>query len=164
MKTISILLTKYSDAISNIIFLLDRSGYTHASIALEEDENCFYSFNYRGFAIESIEKHKRRGVKKSLCFILQITENSYSQLKYKLENFKDNYLIYKYTRLGAVFAFLRIPFYWENHYFCSQFVAQLLTDSGAMPLRKEPHLYLPSHFLKDIPLFQGLQETICNII
>ena len=68
MKEVSILLTKYSDWISNIVYVLCGRGYTHASISLEENADTYYSFNYLGFAVETVSKHRKRGVKKVNAF------------------------------------------------------------------------------------------------
>ena len=63
MKQICILLTKYSDWISSLVYYIGGQGYTHSSIALGDQPTQFYSFNYRGFAVETTEKHRRRGVR-----------------------------------------------------------------------------------------------------
>ena len=73
MRQISVLLTKYSDWISTLVYHIGGQGFTHSSIALEEDETTYYSFNYRGFAVETVEKHRRRGVKKSRCIRLRVS-------------------------------------------------------------------------------------------
>lgn len=44
MKTISVLLTKYSDCISTFIYYISGREYTHASIALEEPEESLFLF------------------------------------------------------------------------------------------------------------------------
>lgn len=66
MKTIKIVLTRYSDLLSNAIYFLSGFGYAHASIGFGADQKEFYSFNYQGFCTETIEKHKRCGVTKSV--------------------------------------------------------------------------------------------------
>lgn len=55
MKQICILLTKYSDWISSLVYYIGGQGYTHSSIALGGQPTQFYSFNYRGFAVETTE-------------------------------------------------------------------------------------------------------------
>lgn len=55
MKQICILLTKYSDWISSLVYYIGGQGYTHSSIALGDQPTQFYSFNYRGFAVETTE-------------------------------------------------------------------------------------------------------------
>ena len=129
-KTIRVLLTKYSDCISSFLYYVGGRGYTHASISLEEeDDNCYYSFNYKGFCVETIEKHRRRGVSKSMCYELTVSLAAYERIQKRLQFFKEHTESLEYTRLGLFFCLLHIPLCWKNHYFCSQFVADLLKSS-----------------------------------
>lgn len=158
MKEVSILLTKYSDWISSMVYILCGKGYTHASISLEENFDTYYSFNYRGFAVETISKHKKRGVKKSRCYRLEITEQSYKIIKNRIQDMEAHRSAYQYTRIGVLFCLLHIPFHWKRHYFCSQFVAELLESSGAIELSKPSNFFLPNNF---IPL---LENRRCPVI
>ena len=87
MKQICILLTKYFDWISSLVYYIGGQGYTHSSIALGDQPTQFYSFNYRGFAVETTEKHRRRGVRCSRCTgriiisVLSLWQNSYQSRK-----------------------------------------------------------------------------------
>jgi len=55
---------------------------------------------------------------------------------------------------------LRIPYYRENNYFCSQFVSELLTVTGAVQLQKQPSLYLPDDFRMEPQLKLFFQVTL----
>jgi len=46
MKTVTILLTKYSDWFSVFLCKICRNTYSHASISIDGNEEIFYSFNY----------------------------------------------------------------------------------------------------------------------
>ncbi len=163
MKTITVLLTKYSDWISWIVYHIGAGEYTHASLALEGEEY-FYSFNYRGFCVETLEKHKRRGVEHCLAYELQIPEQSYNKIKNRIEDVLSNREQYSYTRFGLVLAVLRIPFRWNYHYFCSQFVAELLKEFGGVPLKKNVNTYLPNHFYQELKDCCYLKNIRCNTI
>jgi len=147
MRKITILLTKYSDWTSSLIYYLTGRGYTHASLGVE---NVYYSFNYKGFHTETVESHRRHGVKRSISCELLISEESYQRLWQRIQRFERNRTQFHYSRLGVVFCLLRIPFHREKHYFCSQFVAEMLKQSGAVSLEKKPELYLPNHFLQEL--------------
>lgn len=164
MRQISILLTKYSDWISTLVYHVGGRGFTHCSIALEEDQNTYYSFNYRGFAVETIEKHRRRGVKNSRCIQLQVSDGAYRKIKQKIQFMLQNRGEYHYTRLGLFCCILRFPFRWKGHYFCSQFVAELLGESGAIPLKKAPCFYLPNQFALELPGMSECRGVLCNVI
>ncbi len=164
MRQISVLLTKYSDWISTLVYHIGGRGYTHSSIALEEDQNTYYSFNYKGFAVETVEKHRRRGVNHSLSVQLLVSDEAYFRIRERLFNMRENRSEYSYTKLGLLFCVLHLPFNWKNHYFCSQFVAELLRDSDALPLKRCPCFYLPNHFAAELPALPSCHKVLCNVI
>ena len=161
MKTITVLLVKNLDWVSNILCHICGHGYTHASIGLE-DNDIFYSFNFRGFCIETSEKHRRRGVKESLCFQLTVTNETYDFLQKQIQHFENNKEQYKYSKFGVFCCALRLPITRENRYFCSHFVAELLSISGAVQLRKSASLYFPNQFRRELERFSGLCNTLYN--
>lgn len=162
MKTISILLTKYSDFTSCLLYHIAGHGYTHASLGLDETDGEFYSFNYKGFCVETLEKHRRRGVNKSMCYQLKIQDEAYQDISQRVKAFEQQRVKYQYTRLGVIFAILHIPFCWKNHYICSQFVAELLIKSGAVPLRRNASLYLPNQLRSELEKQPQLFQVIHN--
>ena len=164
MRAISILLTKYSDWISTLVYHIGGRGFTHSSIALEEDQNTYYSFNYRGFAVETVEKHRNRGVKNSRCIQLQISDEAYQKIKWRIQNMLKNRTAFRYTRLGVFCCIFHLPVRQKNRYFCSQFVAELLQESGEVPLRQVPSLYLPNHFAQELPALPICRNVLWNVI
>ena len=164
MQTINILLTRFSDHLSLLVFHLTGRGYTHASIALQEDDGCYYSFTGNGFVLETTEKFRRRGVKHSVCYKIQVSEDTYRQIKAGIEYFQSQTTHWKYTKVGLFFALLGIPFVKEDHFFCSQFVAHLLHTSKAVPLKKRANLYLPNHFVAELSQCNALVRVDHHII
>lgn len=162
MRQISVLLTTYSDLFSTMVYYVGGQSYTHSSIALEDDPDQYYSFNYRGFAIETTEKHRRKGVKKSICFHIQVPDEAYRKIEERIHRFQSRREEYRYTRLGVVCCALHLPFRWKRHYFCSQFVAELLKGSGAVPLRKRPNYYLPNRFVPELSKLPACQQIVYN--
>ena len=61
-------------------------------------------------------------------------------------------------------VFLYLPFRGKGHYFCSQFVAELLRESGAVPLRSAPCFYLPNRFAAELPALPACREVRCGVI
>ena len=60
--------------------------------------------------------------------------------------FVENPDHYRYTKFGAALrVFLNIPTRRERAYYCSQFVAEILKNSGAAKLEKWAPYYLPHH-------------------
>jgi hypothetical protein len=56
MKNVTVLLTKFTDVFGKFVSWYSHGGYTHASISIDEDEEIFYSFNYKGFVVEKPNK------------------------------------------------------------------------------------------------------------
>ena len=102
MKQICILLTKYSDWISSLVYYIGGQGYTHSSIALGDQPTQFYSFNYRGFAVETTEKHRRRGVRYSRLYRLNVSDTVYERIEERIRHFLENREKYRYTRLDSI--------------------------------------------------------------
>ena len=160
MKQISILLTKYSDWISNLVYHIAGRGYTHASIGLGEAVTEYYSFNYKGFAVETIENHKRRGVRRSYCYQVRVSDEAYARIEAEIKVFQQNKEQYRYSRLGVLCCILHLPFRRKNYYFCSQFVAELLKKTEAIDVKRNPCFFLPNHF---IPLLEKHPDCISAI-
>ncbi len=68
MKTISIVLTNYPSHLSSFMEIVYGYEYTHASICLDAMNEKMYSFNYKGFCMETVSKYKRHGVEKASAF------------------------------------------------------------------------------------------------
>ena len=153
MKKISILLTRYNDRMSQCVYWISGRNYTHASIALEDEPEHFYSFNYRGFTRETLEKHRDRGVRYSRCYELEVSDEVYAYIKRKIDKFQASRKEYQYNRIGVFLCIIHLPVLKrEKHYFCSEFVAECLEESGAVKLKNKPALYFPNHF---VPLLEG---------
>ena len=168
-KNISILLTEYSDRFSKLTQLFTASKYTHASIGIEEHNDRFYSFLTKGFRTEKpgiFAKFTNSG-KSCALYNLEVTEDVYDKVKAQLDEFKNNSKQYRYSFFGTILCFLRIPHKFKHRYFCSQFVAEILSSSGAIELNKRPSLYQPKDFAKEPRLllcFTGTLEELAQAI
>ena len=156
MKCISVLLTTYPDRFAKLIARVSGHGYTHASIGLEEPDR-FYSFHFRGFAEETPEKFRRRGVTASCCYRILISDAAYRRNESRIQSIAEHREEYRYTVLGVWLCLLHLPFRRKKRYFCSQFVAELLSVSGAVPLQKSACLYLPNQLPAEL---EGRPETV----
>lgn len=165
-RNLFILLTRFPDMGSKAIEAITGFYYTHASIGLEEDMNTFYSFVCKGFIIEKITRYVKPDREPYPCqlYKLEVSEKVYNSVKMLLELFVRNKCNMHYTRLGVALSLLKIPYKRKYHYFCSQFVADILKHGQAAKLKKDSTLYLPGD-LKSLPEvqlnFQGnLQSMI----
>lgn len=164
MKSISVIWTKYSDPLAELVYNLTERTYTHAAISLEDDQAYYYSFCFKGFCRETIEKYRRRGVKKSLRMRLEVPEDVYEGLQRKLDFMERNANFYRYTKFGVFCALLHLPIRRYRHYFCSQFVAELLESTGAIQLSRPSYLTLPNHLLRDLKGSSGFLEIAADVV
>lgn len=141
--TISVLFTRYHSTFSNFVYWISGRGYTHASIALDDKNESYYSFNFRGFCKENAGKIKKRSTK-SVCFYIEVSDESYQKMKEKLEHFQQQKEQYGYCRIGVFLCILHIACKFKNHYFCSQFVAEMLKMVDTLSLNKKAELYFPN--------------------
>ena len=158
-RTIKVLLTVYNDIGSKLIYYLCNKGYTHASISFDNEET-FYSFNYKGYSHENLEKYRRHGVTKSISYQLSVSDKDYNLMKEAIKSFEADKHNLAYTRLGIVLCCLGISFKVKGYYFCSQFVAEIM--QYAIDLQKPPELYLPNDFCSELSANLNLKKVILN--
>lgn len=165
MKTITILLTGYSDWFGRFIRVISRSGYSHASLSIDGTEEVFYSFNGKGVVVEKPKKRKSRRRKEgSVCIRMRVPESICHDIAEEIQRFLEQKDIYTYSRLGVILCLLHIPHKFENAYFCSQFVAEVLSKSGAVQLKKKESLYLPNHLLDGFECLFSQKQIAYNVI
>ncbi len=159
-KKIYVLLTRYPGNDAKFLSWYTRFPYTHASVGLEEDMDTFYTFVSKGFLVESITRYEKPGRPSFPCALyeIKVSEKTYNRVKETVLSYKENKANLKYSTLGLVMCFLGIPFKRKNHYFCTQFVAEVLHKCEAVKLKKKSTLYFANDIskLKELKLvFQG---------
>ena len=135
-------------------------------MCLDEKEELFYTFNYKGFRVEkprgkSVLKKRRNG---SVCIRLQVTENTYKSIQNQLDYFENNKEKYTYSKLGVILCIIKVRHKFHKSYFCSQFVAEMLSSSKAVKLKKDSSLYLPNDLMKELKSMQRQRKMLYNII
>lgn len=168
-RTIYILLTRSGTWFSRLIHFATQDRYTHASIGLDGPDGPFYSFarKYRHLALPAglVEEQVtiyRRAVPCCL-YELTVREETYLRLRQRLRSMYVQREEYHYSVLGVFACYFNLSLRRQHHYFCSQFVADLLENCGAIELPKPPTLLRPSDFcsVKGLrPIHQGLLEDI----
>ena len=147
-KKIYILLTKQTDPFSRFSSILSGSRYLHASIGFEE-RGTFFSFNTkRGFCIE--QPSIKRQFVPCVLYSLDVTDEVYKDIEERIRVFQESTERYTFNYFGMFLAIfrmpLKIPLIYHNSYFCTMFVTEIISKSGAMKLRFKPYRYLPRHF------------------
>lgn len=165
MKTITILLTKYSGWFARIISVISKNGYSHASISIDGKEEIFYSFNFKGFVIEKPKKYfPKKRLPGSVCIRIQVPESTYMLVKEEIQQFLEKREKYAYSRWGVILCLLRVPHKFKNRYFCSQFVTEVLSQAGAIELKKKESLYLPGQLVDGFECLFGVKQLVYDII
>lgn len=163
-RKLYILLSRFPDNGSKFIHTMTGCYYTHASIGLEEDMNTFYSFVTKGFIVEKITRYLKPGREPFPCqlYELSVSRKVYKAVKDLINMYVGLKSRLRYSKLGLVLSLFRIPYKRRDHYFCSQFVAEILKYSKAARLKKGTELYLPAD-LRSLPgirlNFQGNMQS-----
>ncbi len=174
MKSIFILLTKSDTYVSKIIKLTTSDTYTHVSISFDESLQPLYSFSRKfvnlplpaGLRTEPLTKgfYKKYDYIPCALYELKVEDEIYAAAKQQVEKMMVKAPIYRFSVIGLILCRLGIPFHRQRHYFCSEFVSEVLHRSNALLLPKEPCLMRPNDYTK-IPglscLFEG---QLCMLI
>ena len=164
MKPIYIFLTRSRSLPSRLIALFTGDRYTHASLAFDGELTSLYSFARRypslplpaGLVVEHLDRGFYRTQRGIPCAILRlrVPEAVYRSVRLRVMNMLRRSGEYRYSVLGLILCRHGIPAERKNRYFCSQFVAKVLSDAGALRLPKPPSLMRPADFA-DPALFSG---------
>lgn len=165
MRTVTVLLTRYSDLFGRFLCVVSKNKYSHASISIDENEEIFYSFNVKGFVIEKPKKHApKTRMYGSVWIRMRVPEDTYSQIEEEIFRFEEKRDMYTYSWFGVLLCLIHIPHKFHNRYFCSQFVAEVLLRAGAVELKKKESLYLPGDMIDGIDCLFSAKQIVYNLI
>jgi hypothetical protein len=155
-RYVYILLTDTGTFLNKSIKKYTKAPYNHASIAFDEELNDMYSFGRKnpnnpmngGFVKEDIFTGTYSRFPATTCVIyrLAVTERDVVKMKRVLNVFIKNQKKFLYNFLGLLGVTLSEPVEFSNSYFCSQFVAEVLSRSGIKLWNKLPALVTPDDF------------------
>ena len=168
MKTIYILLTKSTTICSKVVYMATKSEYTHAAISLDKNFDRLYTFSRRhkrlllpaGFVVESAYEGLMGDSNDMNCAVyeIEISDKSYEKLLRLFRHMDYHKEKYRYSVLGLPMCFFKRRFERKGYYFCSQFVYDALTRSGAVEKNAESSLFRPMDF-RELPetkeIFKG---------
>ena len=85
-----------------------------------------------------------------------------------IEEFQSRRFEWKYNLVGLLLSRINIKRQKIDHYFCSEFVAELLAKAKILTLRKKKSRYLPYHLKKqslfDCTLFSKQSDYLKNVL
>lgn len=150
MKTLYIFLTRSGTLLSNLVYSLTGAQYTHISLAFDEDLSTLYSSTrkngYTMFPAGPSREYLNRGVflmrENIPCalYALEVTDEAYTRAKRRTQHMMHHGELYRFNSLGLLLCWMHIRWQRRRHYFCSQFVSEVLQKSGALELpAQHPH-------------------------
>ena len=157
MKNIYILLSRPDTFVSSLIAFFTHTEYSHISVAYDSELRSLCSFARKyyfplpgGLVAENENGVLRKPLRNAKCSILSVSvpENMFETFCSRIDNMLLNRSKYHYFLRGLFFCCLGIEAHRENHYFCSQFVAEMLSCAGVRGIPKPPALMKPIDFLK----------------
>lgn len=167
MKTLYIFLSRTDSIVSKTVRLFTKTYYTHASIAFDEELVLLYSSGRKkgikmfpaGPCQESLYCgfFGRDAHTPCVLYALEVTEEAYNKAKEEIDLFMENINDYKFSVLGVAACKLGIKVKRTNKFFCSEFVAEILTRSGAITLPKDPCLTHPKDY-QSLPNVKKIYE------
>lgn len=153
MKSIYIVLTKSETILSKIIYMIDKDLYMHASISFESDLSILYSSSRKngktilpaGPCREYLDKGYLGNHPSIRCAVyrLYVPDEVYEKTLYEVLRIINNNEQYHFNIIGLIACKLHIPLSRQHHFFCSQFVSEVLGRSGALEIPKETSLMKP---------------------
>ena len=161
--TLSVLFVNYEDFWSKVVYYVLGRGYSHAAISVDDEGETYYSFNFKGFRREKPRKHVDI-VSKSVCYKLSVSKEEYEKVAEMIEEFQQKRFEWRYNLAGLLLSRLHICHRKKKHYFCSEFVVEMLEKAKVANFKKSAAHYLPNRLEKEIKKFNNLEKIIFNPI
>ncbi len=154
---IYLVFSKTGTWLSRALRLFIKSKYVHVSISLDEDLKTMYSFGRinpdnpfsGGFAQESLcgGIYKKNRDSECIVYRIKITEEQHNTLVNEIGKFVAYRESFRYNFLGLFAAGMNIQIKRKKHYFCSQFVSELLIKINILNDENFPELIRPTDLL-----------------
>jgi hypothetical protein len=149
-KYIYLVFSKTGTWLSRGITFFSETKYVHTSISFDSTFKEMYSFGRTnpnnpfsgGFVKESFYSgvYKKFPTCECLIYKVKVTTQQYNQLLTEVASFCHKQKCYKYNFLGLFGVLFNKPFKRKNHYFCSQFVSEILIKTKVYESTKVPEL------------------------
>lgn len=171
VKNVYILLSRPNTFISRLIAFFTSAEFSHVSVAYDSELKTLCSFARKypffpipgGLVLENEFGVLRKPLRNAPCLLLKasVSDDVFESVRAKIDKMLSERDKYRYSLLGLFFCRLGIAVSRRNHYFCSQFAAEILAHAGVCGLPKPPSLMLPHDFL-GIPnltcIYRGLSD------
>lgn len=170
-KEIYLVFSYTGTLLSKCIKKITNDKYAHVSISLDDTFTNMYSFGrkhpsnpiWAGLVTENLFDGVFKNFKNSKCLIykIEISPEQYLELEKILNIFMSEQKKYKYNFIGLFTVKTKKTFKRKYHYFCSQFVSEVLQAAHIIQLSKSPEFIKPCDLLNTnienkIFIYEGL--------
>lgn len=146
---------------SRLIRRVTGARFNHASISLDERLDEMYSFARRhpynpvwgGY----VKEHPLTGTfarfpqTQAQIISVNVTQEQHDEIRRYLEQMYAEKNVYHYNYAGLFLGALRIPFQRKNHYYCSEFVRDVLVKFAVVSPGVFDAVIQPQSLLDDMP-------------
>lgn len=174
---IYLVFSKTGTWLSKIIKIFAKTKYVHVSLGFDKKLNKMYSFGRvnpnNPFSGGFVEENIRTGIYKiskdpeCIVYRIKITEDQYNMLWKELQEYSNCSKLLRYNFIGLIAAGVNVPLKRKKHYFCSQFVSQLLIKIDVLNVEKPPELIRPTdlfiHIKEKEEIFRGYVREYVTI-
>lgn len=160
-RNVYILLTDTGTIFTRMIKFFTKQPLNHASISFDSQLRDVYSFGRKqrvnpfvgGFVSEDIRKGLFLEAECAL-YSCSVTEEQYQLMVSKVKEIEEEKDDYKYNFLGLFAVLFNKNLDRDKAYFCSQFVATILDESGIDLHFNKPLSLVTPHDLNNLSSFQ----------
>ncbi|MBE1553049.1 hypothetical protein [Sporosarcina limicola] len=163
-RTIYIVLTDTGTLLSRAIGLYTREDLNHASIAFDEQLTEMYSFGrkqrHNPFVGGFVKEEAAEGIFRDAdcaIFSCEVSDEEYDKMRMKIRQIEQNKEQYRYNFIGLFGIAFKVKIQRKRAFFCSQFVATIVNESGVPMFAIKPYLVQPHHFA-DVPCLIQIYE------
>ena len=149
------MLSRSETMVSRLIGLFTSEPYTHVSISFKESLAPMYSFARLGtlplpggLRLEYADRgyYKEHYHIPCALYAFQVSDEIFNTARTLVRKMMDEQERYNYNVLGLLLCKLNIAYSRPYHYFCSEFVSNVLEKSHALKLPKPPSLMRPCDY------------------
>lgn len=158
MKKIYIVLSQTGSIVCKILEKFTHDDYNHVSLSLDGELNSMFSFGriypyipwWGGFVEESphFGTMKRFSETEVRVLAVSVNDDIYDRLKSELQQMLSEKYSYHYDVVGLICAAFNKVYRRKNHYYCSEFVREVLVKHGIESPDLFPEIVRPTDFLE----------------
>ena len=145
-KAIYVIFTKPNTIVSKVIKFATSDPYTHVGISLDDPFKNFYSFSRKythipipaGFVQENWNNFNyQSNPNMPVCIMkVDVSEIQFEAVKSIIQNFELSSSAFNYNVVGLFLCKTNVTVQRSKHYFCSEFVHEVLVHSRILPKLK----------------------------